>query len=108
MTTALRYMSPKNAGHWGDWMVEMKSGYVRRQRWIPETKKLEYQLQHRFVMEEHLGRKLSRKESVHHINGIRSDNRIENLQLRQGAHGRGVRMICLDCGSHNVTHVELD
>lgn len=37
--------------------------------------------QHRFVMEQFIGRELLRSESVHHINGIKTDNRLENLQL---------------------------
>jgi hypothetical protein len=49
-------------------------------------------LQHRMVMETMIGRKLEKGETVHHKNGIRHDNRPENLELWSKSHPPGQRV----------------
>lgn len=66
-----------------------------------------YVFEHRYVMAQNIGRPLHDWETVHHIDGDRTNNDISNLQLRIGKHGKGQTYVCMDCGSHRVEPVEL-
>jgi predicted transcriptional regulator len=64
----------------GRWMIPAPSYYLGK-RYI----KNRYVYEHRFIMENYLGRLLETDEVVHHLNGNKLDNRIENLYVMSRA-----------------------
>lgn len=67
--------------------------------WIRQNGKTVHE--HSYVMEQMLGRPLKRGESVHHKNGLRADNRPDNLELWVSSQPFGQRasdLICPHCG----------
>lgn len=51
-----------------------------------------HMLEHRKVMQDFLGRPLLKHENVHHVNGVRTDNRPENLELWSTSQPSGQRV----------------
>lgn len=102
-SSSLRYrtiLSETRSGNknprWRGGHTYITGGYIRI--WLPPNhffypmvRKNHCVLEHRLVMAEHLGRCLQSFEIVHHKNGIRDDNRIENLELTMK-------------GSHSIQH----
>lgn len=70
-----------NGNHWKGGRVSSVVGYIYIR--VPSHPKNYngYVAEHRVVMENSIGRYLKNGEVIHHINGIKNDNRIENLVL---------------------------
>ena len=79
-------------GNWKGGTYRHKAGYVMMRVPSNSGEKIKYKFHHVLVMEDYLGRKLRKGENVHHKNGVKDDNRIENLELWVRGQPTGVRV----------------
>jgi hypothetical protein len=91
--SACRTVANEANGNWKGGRTRHKAGYVMvRTPDHPRAKKSPYVFEHILVAEQMLGRYLEPGESVHHLNGIRDDNRPDNLELWTTPHPSGIRV----------------
>ena len=80
----------KNNSNWKGGRIKTQNGYIKI--WISQNDPFfsmayedGYVLEHRYLMAKKLGRCLETIEQVHHLNGIKDDNRLQNLELLDGS-----------------------
>lgn len=80
--------------HWKGGIAKHRGYILLRSPNHPHVNSSGYVFKHRLAIEEHIGRYLHSWETVHHVNGIRDDNRIENLKLLpSGEHNTRVQEV---------------
>jgi len=101
-----RGLSGENHPQWKGGKYKHGDGYI-----MVRVGTDKYELEHRVVMANHLGRELKTHEHVHHINGVKDDNRIENLELTTASQhtkehhapkkdlSTWMAVACLSCGN---------
>jgi hypothetical protein len=95
-------------GHGPNWKggrINMRGYIMLKMPKHPNADRRGYVYEHRFVMAEKIGRPLGNDEIVHHVNGVTTDNRIANLEVRF-RHGKekphGDLSVCPHC--HQTLH----
>lgn len=95
VTARLHRITRRGSGSptWKGGRKKAGGGYI--ELWMPDhpdSNGKGYVKEHRYVMEQHIGRRILPEETVHHKNGVRHDNRIENLELWVSQHPSGQRV----------------
>ena len=105
--TPRTHRTGKNSTNWKGGKFISNRGYIMvRSVGHPYTTN-KYIFEHRLVMEKHLRRYLLPSETVHHKNGIKTDNRLENLELWSRQHSDGQRYAELSTENIKKLIVEL-
>jgi len=99
-----KYGDPLYASEWYKKRGEKKimDGYVMVYAPKHPRARMSRVLEHRLIIEKKIGRYLLPNESVHHINGIKTDNRPENLELWIKTHPSGQRPEDLVMWAENI------
>lgn len=94
--------SMENSPSWKGGRIKNAGGYAlvklpQNSPYFPMVNKERYILEHRLIIAQKLGRCLLKSEQVHHLNGIRDDNRPENLQLISPTNHTIKGKLCYNC-----------